>query len=308
MGHQHSYGHDHGSRGDIKLAFFLNLGFTLFEVIGGLLTNSVAILSDALHDLGDSISLGLAWILDRYSEKGSDFRYSYGYRRFSLLGALITSIVLISGSLVVGYEAVERLLNPEPFSASGMLLIAVVGVTVNGAAVLRLRGSRSLNAQVIGWHLLEDVLGWIAVLIVSIISLFVNAPILDPLLSIMIMLYILWHAVRNLRETALLFLQAAPRDVDVEAVERKLAAVPGVQSTHHTHVWSLDGEHNVLTTHLVTNPDISTEELLRIKCESREVIQDLHLEHATIEIELGEEDCSNPETADHQHDHALETQ
>lgn len=298
MGHQHSHNRD-----NIKLAFFLNLGFTIFEIFGGLATNSIAILSDALHDLGDSLSLGLAWLLDRYSEKGSDYRYSYGYRRFSLLAALITSIVLVTGSLVVGYEAVKRLFNPEPFNERGMILIAIVGVVVNGAAVLRLRGSRSMNAQVIGWHLLEDVLGWIAVLVVGVVSLFVDLPILDPILSILIMLYILAHAVINLRETARLFLQAAPRGVDVEAIERRLTAVPGVQSVHHTHVWSLDGEHNVLTTHLVAYPDSSTAELVRIKRESRQAVQDLQLEHATIEIELGENDCSVEETeATHEHE------
>jgi cobalt-zinc-cadmium efflux system protein len=292
VGHQHSHSE---SRGNIQLAFFLNLGFTIFEVIGGLLTNSVAILSDALHDFGDSLSLGIAWWLDRYSEKGSDQQYSYGYRRFSLLGAFITSVVLIGGSLFVAYEAVQRLLDPEPFSASGMLLVAIVGIAVNGAAVLRLRGSRSLNAQVMGWHLLEDVLGWMAVLMVGVISLFVDVPILDPILSLLIMVYILIRAISNLRETARLFLQGVPRDMDVKEIERKLAAVPGVQSIHHTHIWSLDGEHNVLTTHLRVNAETSKEDLLRIKRESRDAVRDLHLEHTTVEIELGDQDCSIPE-------------
>lgn len=298
MGHQHSHEHSHShAHGDIQVAFFLNLGFTIFEIIGGLLTNSVAILSDALHDFGDSISLGIAWLLDRYAEKGSDTRYSYGYRRFSLLGAFITSVVLVIGSLIIGYEAVKRLLDPELFNAPGMLLIAVIGVAVNGAAVLRLRGSRSMNARVVGWHLIEDVLGWIAVLVVGMISLFVELPILDPILSILIMLYVLAHAVSNLRETVGLFLQAVPRDVNIREIEDKLGGVRGVESLHHTHIWSLDGEHNILTTHLVVSPDTPAAELVRIKSDARSITKDLHLEHSTIEVELGENDCSQLEAA-----------
>lgn len=289
MAHSHDHGHGKQRDGDLLLAFLLNLGFALVEVVGGVLTNSIAILSDALHDLGDSISLGLAWVLARYATKGSDQRYSYGYRRFSLLGALINSVILVGGSLFVLSEAVKRLQAPEPFEASGVVVLAVIGLVVNGIAALRLRGSRQLNTQVIGWHLLEDVLGWAAVLIVGIVSLFADLPILDPLLSILITLYILAHALDNLRKSLALFLQAVPPDIDIGDVEQRLRAVDGVQATHHTHLWSLDGEHNVLTTHLVIPPDTTKEALQRIKRESREALKDLHLEHLTIELEFSDE-------------------
>jgi cobalt-zinc-cadmium efflux system protein len=292
MSHSHDHTHGHGESGDLRLAFLLNLGFAIFEVVGGLLTNSIAILSDALHDLGDSISLGLAWYLGRYSQKGHDERYSYGYRRFSLLGALINSAILVGGSLFVLTEAVERLQAPEPFEASGMIAIALIGIVINGIAVLRLKGSQQLNTQVIGWHLLEDVLGWSAVLIVGVVSLFVDAPILDPILSILITIYILGHALDNLRKSLALFLQAVPPEINIAAVEQKLRRIDGVQSTHHTHIWSLDGEHNVLTTHLVVRPDVDREGMIRIKRETRTAVEDLHLEHLTVELEYGDEDCS----------------
>lgn len=302
MSHSHDHGHEYSDSGDLRLAFLLNVGFTIFEVFGGLLTNSIAILSDALHDLGDSISLGLAWFLGRYSQKGHDQRYSYGYRRFSLLGALINSAVLIGGSLFVLTEAVERLQTPEPFEAPGVIGIALIGIVINGIAVLRLRGSQQLNTQVIGWHLLEDVLGWVAVLIVGLISLFVDAPILDPILSILITIYILGHALENLRKALALFLQAVPPEINLAEVEQKLRAIDGVQSTHHTHIWSLDGEHNVLTTHLVVRPDVNRQDMVRIKRETQTAVEDLHLEHLTVELEYSDEDCSQEAAQYHQED------
>lgn len=283
--------HDH-THGDLRTAFLLNLSFTLLEVVGGVLINSVAILSDALHDLGDSVSLGLAWYLQRVSTKGSDVRYSYGYRRFSLLGALLNAVILIAGSLFVLSEAIPRLTDPQPFDAQGMIVFALIGVGVNGFAAYRLRGSGSANVQVVGLHLLEDVLGWVAVLIVGVVSLFADLPILDPILSVLITAYVLVKVVGRLRQSARVFLQAVPEDVDMQEIEQRLHAIAGVKSTHHTHIWSLDGEHNVFTTHLVVNDAASKEEVMRIRQESQRAIQDLRVEHFTIAVEYESEDCA----------------
>lgn len=291
MGHQHSHQHDQDNA-SIRTAFFLNLGFTILEIIGGIMTNSVAILSDAVHDLGDTLSLAMAWYLGSYSEKQSNQKYTYGYRRYSLLGALINSVVLVGGSLFILSEAIPRLINPEAFNSQGMILIAVVGVIVNGAAVLRLRDTSSMNAQVVTWHLLEDVLGWVAVLFVGIVSLFIDLPILDPILSILITLYIMVNAISNLRKTLRLFLQASPIGIDAEDIERQLQAIEGVESSHHTHIWSLDGDHNVFSSHLVASENMTAQDSLRIKQAVQEIIKDLNLEHATIELEFSENDCS----------------
>lgn len=287
-----AHDHAHEAHGDLRTAFLLNLSFTLLEVVGGVLTNSVAIVSDALHDLGDSISLGLAWYLQRVSARSSDVRYSYGYRRFSLLGALINAIILIAGSLFVLSEAIPRLTDPQPFEAAGMIVFALFGVGVNGFAAYRLRGSGSANVQVVGLHLLEDVLGWIAVLIVGMVSLFADLPILDPILSILITGYMLVKVVGRLRHSVRVFLQAVPEGVDMAAIEQRLLAIPGVKSTHHTHIWSLDGEHHVFTTHLVVDDAASKEEVMRIRQDSQQAIHDLHVEHFTIAVEYESEECA----------------
>lgn len=287
-----SHHHSHDTSGSLKIAFFLNLGFTLLEIVGGIWTNSMAIVADALHDLGDSFSLGLAWFLDRYSHKGRDKNYSYGYRRYSLLGALINTIVLIVGSLIIFYEAIPRILQPEPTNAVGMVGFAIVGIIVNGVAVWRVRGDESMNAQVVGWHLLEDVLGWVAVLIVSIVLLFTDFYILDPLLSILITLFVLYNVIKRLYQTMSIFLQAVPDGVDIEKIQDELEAIERVKSVHHTHAWSLDGEHHVLSTHLVVADDATKEEILRVKREAIELTTGTEdFEHITIEVEYEDEDC-----------------
>lgn len=286
-----SHSHHHHSTNNIRTAFLLNLSFTILEIIGGTLTNSVAILSDALHDLGDSISLGAAWYLENFSQKAASKKYSYGYGRFSLLGALINALVLIVGSVFVLSEAVPRIMNPEHSNAQGMILFALVGIAVNGLAAYRLKDEISMNARVVALHLLEDVLGWVAVLIVGITLLFIDAPILDPILSILITLYVLYNVGANLRKTVKLFLQGIPDDIDLEEIEKQLLAIPGVSSAHNPHVWSLDGEHHVLTIHLIVPDETDKNDAIRIKHESKAIAESLHMTHITVEIEYECEEC-----------------
>ena len=283
--------HHRGTEANLRTALFLNLAFTMLEIIGGLMTNSVAILSDAVHDLGDTISLGLAWQLDRVAKRGGDHQFSYGYRRFSLLGAIISTLVLIIGSMIILIEAIPRLFAPEQANAQGMILFALVGVGVNGLAALRLRGEKTLNARAIAWHLIEDVLGWVAVLIVSIVLLFTDLYILDPLLSILITIYILYNVLKNLGQTLAVFLQAVPENVDVALIDERLNEIEHVCSAHHTHVWSLDGEHHVLTSHIVVDEDVSKEQVVCIRKAVLELVHELAFAHSTIEIEFGEDDC-----------------
>ena len=290
MGHHHTT----TTNDNLRLAFMLNVGFAVLEIVGGFWINSVAILSDALHDLGDSFSLGLAWFLNRYAEKENDDKFSYGYRRFSLLGALLNAIILVVGSLYILSEAIPRLLSPEPFNAHGMVAFAILGIGVNGWAVLRLKNEGSHNAQVVSWHLLEDVLGWVAVLIVGLVSLVINLPILDPLLSILLAGFILYNVVNKLRDTVDLFLQSVPKDIDLMEIEQQLQSIDCVDSLHHTHIWSLDGENNVFTTHLVVAENLSRDKTLTIKQSCKDILNELHLHlaHVTIEIEYTAADCS----------------
>ncbi|MBA2176725.1 cation transporter [Halobacillus locisalis] len=290
MGHHHH--HVDSSTGKIKVAFFLNLGFTIIEIIGGLLTNSMAILSDALHDLGDSLSLGLAWFLQKFSNKDHSTDFSFGYRRFSLLAALINSVVLIVGSVFILTEAIPRLMNPEQPNTIGMIILSVLGILVNGAAVFRLRGGDSMNQKVMTWHLLEDVLGWVAVLIVSIIMTFTDLPILDPIASIGITLFILYNVIVNFVKTMRLFLEGVPKNIDLEDLIEKMNAVEAIKSTHHTHLWSMDGDHHAFSTHVVVGSSATKEEICDVKDSIKDIISSIHLDHVTIEVEYEDKPCS----------------
>lgn len=291
MSHNHSHQHSHGGTGNIRLAFFLNLVFAIIELVGGLFTNSVAILSDALHDFGDSISLGIAWYLQKFSEKKRDKFYSYGYKRFSLLGAIFISVILLVGSIFVIKESFERILEPQTPNAQGMFILAILGVVVNGIAVLRLNKGSSVNEKAVSLHMMEDVLGWIAVLVVSIVMMFVDFPILDPLLSIGISIWILTNVYRNLKETFHILLQYVPQDVDIKGLEEKIKSIDGVLSLHDIHLWTLDGEENILTLHVVLAVDTSIEKETTIKGEVRQLCGDSGIQHVTIEFERCGEDC-----------------
>lgn len=289
MGHHHH--HEHASGKNLKIAFFLNLGFTILEVFGGLYVNSVAILSDALHDLGDSFSLGMAWYLDKKSKQGASERFSFGYTRFSLLGALINSLMLIAGAVFVISMAVSNILDPEIPNAEGMIGFALVGIAVNGYAAWRLHGGKSLNERVVSWHLVEDVLGWVAVLIVAVVLLFKEVPYLDPALSLLITAYVLWNVIKRLKETLFIFLQGVPEDISVEKIKQQLLDIPNVQSLHHTHVWSLEGEHHVFSTHLKLENIRKFSQILEVKGRAKEILRQYPFKHYTIETELDEEKC-----------------
>lgn len=292
MSDSHS-GHDHGSEGNLKVAFFLNLGFTILEVVGGLWTNSIAILTDALHDSGDTASLGLAWYFERLSEKSRTPKHTYGYKRFRLLGGLITGLVLIVGLSFILWKAVGRLMNPEPVNAPGMIALAVVGVLVNGAAVWRVKKGSSLTEKVVSWHLLEDTLGWIAVLIGAGVMAVWDLPVIDPILSIGISLFVLWNVGRNLKKVMTVFLQTAPESFDVGNFGAMLEALPDVRATRHIHVWSLDGESHVLSAHVVMAGEATREQIFGLKARVRKMLDKEEFPHVTLEVELEGEECAS---------------
>ena len=284
--------HNHERPSNIKLAFFLNLIFTIIEFFGGWLVNSVAIMSDALHDLGDSLSLGLSWYLDSKSRQGANERFTFGYGRFSLLGALFNSLVLLVGSVFIINEAIQRIIYPEHSDALGMLGFAIVGVLVNGYAAWKVSKGKTLNERVISLHLLEDVLGWLAVLIVAIVLMFQDVHYLDPALSLLITLWILWNVIKRLKETVLVFLQGKPKELDLEEIKRRLLQLDRVDSLHHTHCWTLDGEHHVFSTHVLMDNIKSFDDINAVKAEMKVILEDYPLTHITIEAELDEDTCS----------------
>lgn len=286
----HSHHHNAGTR-NLSTAFWINSIFALIELAGGFYTNSVAILSDALHDFGDSLSLGLAYIFQRKSLRTRDASYSYGYKRFSLVGAVANAVILIVGSVFIVEESVTRLVNPVQPDARGMLAIAVLGLVANGIALIRLRRGQSISERVVALHFLEDVLGWTAVLIGSVVMMFADVPILDPILSIGIALFILYNAYKNLRQSFRIILQGIPENVDVESVREKILDVPGVTGMHDLHTWSMDGQYNIMTVH-VTVREEDFERSNAIKKEIRKRLSKMNIQHLTIETEVEGDPCA----------------
>jgi len=283
--------HHHHNTKNIKVAFFLNLAFTVIEIIGGIYTNSVAILSDAIHDLGDSLSLGLSWYFQKLSKKGRTNKYSYGYGRFSLLGAVINAVVLITGSVIIIYEAVPRLFNPEKPDAEGMIYLSILGIIFNGAAVIKLKEGKSINEKVVSLHLLEDVLGWIAVLIGALIMMYFDLPIIDPILSLVIAAFIVYNVFKNLSDSLLIILQGTPQEINIDEVIAELKDIDSIKSIHDFHLWSLDGEKYIFSTHIVVDMNYQMDNLSELKKVIRSKLKLKGIKHATLEFETEEEEC-----------------
>ncbi|MCT4784356.1 MULTISPECIES: cation diffusion facilitator family transporter [Exiguobacterium] len=269
---------------NIKLAFIINLVFSIGEFIGGFLINSVAIMSDAIHDLGDALALGLSWFLQKFSNKKPDHNFTFGYNRFSLLGALINATILIIGSVYIFTQAIPLLFEPEHSNAQGMIWFAIFGVLLNGFAAFRLHKGKSVNEGVLSWHLLEDVLGWIAVLVVGIVLLFKDIHILDPILSIAIALFILVNVFRNLVKTMKILLGAVPDGIDIDEVKQKIEGIEEVISVQNLYVWSIDGEDNAMNLHLIVE-EMNLKDSTIVKQKVKEVTSKLDVKHSTIELE-----------------------
>ena len=271
---------------NLKIAFWLNSAFVIIELFGGLFTNSLAILSDAFHDFGDSISLGLAWYFQHLALRGRDESFTYGYRRFSLLGALVNALILIVGSVLITYFAWNRFNTPQETMSEGMAVLAVIGIVVNYIALKQLNKGHSLNERTIGLHLLADVLGWVAVLIGAIVIYFTNWFVIDAILSLLIAVYICYGAVKNMIESVNIILQRVPKDIDTDQIARELRHIEGVSDLFDLHVWTLDGERTILSVHLVVNESISREQITKIRLQAREMLAPHGIRHSTFEINL----------------------
>jgi len=285
MPHNHSHSHEHKAISNLKMAFWLNAVFALVEIAGGIFTNSIAILSDAFHDLGDSVALGLAWYFQRISTKKRDDVYTYGYKRYSLVGATLSAVILLIGSVIIIFKAVPRLISPEPVHTQGMMYLAIVGIIINGLAMFRLKSGHSQNEKVISIHLLEDVLGWVAVLVASIVMKFFDIPILDPLLSLCITAFVLFRVFGNMKQTFRIFMQATPSEEQVDHFKTHLAAIKGIVDLHDMHFWTMDGSYNIASLHVSVDPNLNLLETEIIKQEVRGFLKKEGFAHTTIEIE-----------------------
>ena len=290
---------------NILIAFILNISFSIFELIGGLFTNSISILSDAIHDFGDALSIGLSLILEKISKKNPDSNYTYGYARYSILGALITTTILTVGSIFVIISSIKRIISPEDINYNGMIIFAIFGVIINFLAAYFTKDGHSVNQKAVNLHMLEDVLGWIVVLIGSILMKFTDIRLIDSIMSIGVALFILINAFKNLKSILDLFLEKTPANIRVEELKNHLLKIKEIKDIHHIHVWSLDGNNNYSTMHIVTD----TKDPVKLKKAVRNEMLEHNIIHTTIEIEGSDEKCLDKEchvdikTSHHHHHH-----
>lgn len=288
---------------NILVAFILNIFFSVFEFFGGMFTNSVAILSDAIHDFGDALSIGISYILERKSKKKADEKYTYGYMRYSILGAFITTTILILGSCFVIYESIQRIINPVKINYDGMIVLAIFGTIINFLAAYFTREGDSLNQKAVNLHMLEDVLGWVVVLIGAIIMRFIDISYIDPIMSIGVAIFILINALKNVKNILDLFLEKIPKNISMDDVKKHVKAVDGVVDVHHLHIWSMDMENNYATMHVVIN----SKDIQKLKKQIREELCKCGIIHTTLEIESENEICdeinctSNTKIVSHKH-------
>ena len=286
-GHSHSHGHVNAhasSIQNIKVAFFLNLTFALIELVGGWWTHSVAIQADAIHDFGDSLVLLSALTLQHWSATSAKGRFTFGFKRLSLLSALGSSIVIFLGSAVIVVAAFGRLAEPQMPHLDGMLWLALLGVAVNGYAAWRIGHGRTQNERALSWHMLEDLLGWIAVLIGSIVMRFYHVPWLDPAMSLVIAGFIILGSARNIWASSQLFLQAAPL-VDLESIRDDVLSSTAAKSITALKSWSLDGVHHVASLRVVIPDNLDAEARSLIKQRVKDVFAKRGEFDVTVELD-----------------------
>ncbi len=276
------------SKKRILTAFLLNLFFSVFEFIGGVFTGSFAILSDALHDTGDAASIGISYFLEKKSSKSPDNNYTYGYARYSVMGSVIMTLILIAGSVLIIYKSIFRLITPTSVNYNGMLILSVVGLAVNFIAAVVTHKGHSLNEKAVNLHMLEDVLGWAVVLLGAVVMKFTDISIIDPILSLGVAAFVLINAVKTLHEAVSLFLEKTPAKLNTNSIKEKILRIDGISDVHHIHLWSLDGNTNCATLHIVVN---SYSDIIKAKKAVRSVLEEHHINHATIETESPLEEC-----------------
>ena len=271
---------------NIFIAFILNFAFSIFGIVGGIFTGSVAIVSDAVHDIGDAASIGISYFLEKKSKKQPNEIYTYGYARYSVIGGVITTLILLFGSVMVISNAVGRIIEPTEIDYNGMIIFAVIGVCVNFGAAFFTREGDSLNQKAVNLHMLEDVLGWAVVLVGAIVMRFTDFSLIDPIMSIGVSVFILVNAIKNLKEIIDLFLEKTPHGIDVNEIKEHISKIDGVFDVHHIHIWSMDGQSNYATMHIVTNSDSH-----QIKEKIREELREHGIAHVTLELESKDEHC-----------------
>lgn len=285
------HGHHHGLDTLVKkettkkmmIVFYLNLFFSIIEFVFGFMFNSMAIISDAVHDLGDAMSVGAAGYFQKASTKEANDRYSFGHQRFSLLGAIVTSVVLLVGSVIVIFHSIPRILSPEPVFYQGMFWLAIFAIAANGFSAWLMSRGHSHNESLLNLHMMEDLLGWLGVLVVSIVLYFTDWYFLDPLLSVCVALFIMIKTWPLFKDTVEIFLEATPKTISKQKIEDALMASEEVTNCSHLHIWSIDGQEHALTVTLSTGQSDSIK-LEKVKESIRKDLALNNITHSTIEF------------------------
>ena len=290
------------SEKNILIAFILNISFSIIEFFGGIFTNSVAIISDSIHDLGDALSIGISYFLEKKSKKKADNNYTYGYIRYSVLGGIITTTILLVGSILVIIGAIKRLINPVEVNYSGMIVFAIIGVTLNFIAAYVTREGDSINQKSVNLHMLEDVLGWVVVLFGAIIMNFTDIRMLDSIMSIGVAIFILTNSLKNIKKVLDIFLEKTPDNINIEELKKHLMKIKDIDDIHHIHVWSIDGYNNYATMHIVTKSN----NIEKVKQNIRDELLEHNIVHSILETEkeeCDEKECNVKFTTEHHHHH-----
>ncbi|MBO4107812.1 cation diffusion facilitator family transporter [Streptococcus suis] len=263
------------------IAFLLNLSFSIIEFIFGWLFGSSAILADAVHDLGDALAIGSSAIMQTYANKPADKFYPFGYKRWNILAALLTSSILIIGSSLILVENIPNLFHPNPVNQDGMLILGIIAVIINFFASRIVKNGHSHNESILSLHFLEDILGWLAVILVSIILQFTDWYFLDPLLSLGIAIFILSKALPKAWNSVKILLETSPQGVNLEEVKEILLALENVHEITQLNVWTMDGyDHCATVTVKLTNPAVAD----KTKAKIRNSLITFGIVQSTIEI------------------------
>ncbi|WP_049548169.1 cation diffusion facilitator family transporter [Streptococcus pseudopneumoniae] len=266
----------------VWLAFFLNLSYAIIEFIAGGVFGSSAVLADSVHDLGDAIAIGVSAFLETISNREEDSHYTLGYKRFSLLGALVTAVILITGSVLVILENITKLFHPQPVNDEGILWLGIIAVSINVLASLVVRKGKTKNESILSLHFLEDTLGWVAVILMAIVLRFTDWYILDPLLSLVISFFILSKAIPRFWSTLKIFLDAVPEGVDIKQVKSDLEQLDHVASLNQLNLWTMDGLEKNAIVHVCLK---EIEQMEVCKESIRTLLKDCGFQNITIEID-----------------------
>ena len=271
----------------VWLAFFLNLTYAIVEFIAGGVFGSSAVLADSIHDLGDAITIGISAFLETISNREEDNRYTLGYKRFSLLGALVTSVILITGSILVILENITKIFNLQPVNDEGILWLGIIAVSTNVLASLVVRKGKTKNESILSLHFLEDTLGWLAVILMAIVLRFTDWYILDPLLSLVISFFILSKTLPRFWSTLKIFLDAVPEGVETGDLEKDLETLTNVKSVNQLSIWSMDGLENNAIIHLCLE---DWEKMTETKNQVRQLLEERGIQNITIEVDTSQSD------------------